>query len=149
MTENPLGPTQMPDSQVLVRRGKRLVRALQREGRTDDAQTVGALLARLEAASPAGSTSSTSQSPWLTTGEVARRVGVSRQTVVNWVNRGILPGTRLGGRTLIAPSALDRFANLERILDDLDTERPPATPREAAASVAQTRRGWTWQDAEE
>jgi excisionase family DNA binding protein len=135
---------------MLMKRGKRLVRELQLEGRVGDAETVDALLAQLEG-EPRTATSAAPriEVPWLTTGEVAKRVGVSRQTVVNWVQRGILPGTRMGGRTLIAPAALADFVQLERILDDLDAERPALAPHEAAASVAQTRRGWTWQDPKE
>ena len=128
---------------TLLRRGQRLARTLQQEGRQAEAQTVAAMLGRLPAATPQEDAAA---NIWLTTGAVAKRVGVSRQTVVNWVNKGILPGRRVGGRTLIASDALTRFAHLEAILDDLDAERPPATSEEAAASVAQSRRGWSWQD---
>ncbi len=119
----------------ILDKGRSLVRTLRREGRRDEAQTVDALLQAVEVGAPA---------PFLTTGEVAQRVGVSRQTVVNWVKKGLLPGVRLGGRTLIAPAALERFAQLEGILDSLDAERPSATPTEAAEAVTQTRKGWTW-----
>lgn len=125
----------------LLRRGRRLAHTLQREGRPDDAQTVAALLQRLET-----DASLPSARAWLTTGEVARRVGVSRQTVVNWVKKGILAGRRVGGRILIEADALQRSVALERILDDLDAQRPPATPQEAAAQVEMSRQGWTWQD---
>jgi excisionase family DNA binding protein len=87
------------------------------------------------------------RSSLLTTGEVAKRVGVSRQTVINWVRRGLLPGFRLGGRTMIAPAALERFAEVEGILDALDAERPPVSPQEAAAAIRHGRRSWTWPDA--
>lgn len=119
----------------LVDKGRLLVRALRREGRRDDAQTVDALLQAVEASEPG---------PMLTTGQVAQRVGVSRQTVVNWVKKGLLPGVRVGGRTLIPPTALAQFAQLEGILDALDIERKPATPAEAAEVTARTRKGWTW-----
>ena len=122
-----------PSDPELLARGRALVRTLRREGRQADAQTVDALLAAADAGAP-----------WLTTGEVARRVGVSRQTVVNWVKKGLLPGVRLGGRTRIAPAALARFAQLEGLLDTLDTDRPPATPDEAVEAVRRTRQGWTW-----
>lgn len=119
----------------ILDKGRSLIRTLRREGRRDEAQTVDALLQAVEVGTPA---------PFLTTGEVAHRVGVSRQTVVNWVKKGLLPGVRLGGRTLIAPAALERFAQLEGILDSLDAERPSATSTEAAEAVTQTRKGWTW-----
>lgn len=119
----------------ILDKGRTLVRTLRREGRRDEAQTVDALL-QAAAATPKGE----NPVPFLTTGEVAQRVGVSRQTVVNWVKKGLLDGVRLGGRTLIAPAALKRFAQLEGILDSLDAERPPATPTEAAEAVTQTRK---------
>jgi excisionase family DNA binding protein len=126
----------------LLDQGRKLARTLRREGRRAEAQTVDALLKAM--AQSERITDEGAAPPWLTTGEVAQRVGVSRQTVVNWVNKGLLPGVRLGGRTLIAPAALARFAHLEGILNDLDAERPPATPTEAAQQVAHTRQGWTW-----
>jgi excisionase family DNA binding protein len=123
----------------LINQGENLARDLRREGRRVDAQTVDDLLQVIAAGGD-----EIESAPFLTTGEVAQRVGVSRQTVVNWVKRGILPGGRLGGRTLIAPAALRRFAKLEAILDELDAERPPATPDEAAKSVQQTRKRSHW-----
>lgn len=125
----------------LLSKGELLARNLRREGRRADAQTVDALVQAIAADSDHENGESL---PYLTTGEVAQRIGVSRQTVVNWVKKGILPGVRLGGRTLVAPAALRRFAKLEGILNDLDVERPPATPLEAADKVQQTRKGWAW-----
>jgi excisionase family DNA binding protein len=125
----------------LLAQGQQLARALRSEGRSKEAQTVDALLQAV-VDSPIKKVSEPAS--YLTTGEVAKRVGVSRQTVVNWVNKGLLPGVRLGGRTLIEPAALQRFVKLESILDDLDMERKPATPTEAATVVQQTRKGWLW-----
>ncbi|MFZ4851071.1 MAG: helix-turn-helix domain-containing protein [Caldilinea sp.] len=34
---------------------------------------------------------------YATTGEIAQRLGVSRQTVVNWIKRGFLPGAGWAG----------------------------------------------------
>ncbi len=125
----------------LLAQGQQLARALRSEGRSKEAQTVDALLQAV-VDSPIKKVSEPAS--YLTTGEVAKRVGVSRQTVVNWVNKGLLPGVRLGGRTLIEPASLQRFVKLESILDDLDMERKPATPTEAATVVQQTRKGWLW-----
>ena len=126
----------------LLSKGDLLARNLRREGRGADAQIVDELVQAVSADSTGDNNES---APFLTTGEVAQRVGVSRQTVVNWVKKGILPGVRLGGRTLVAPAALRRFAKLEGILDDLDAERRPATPTEAAKQVQPSRKGWMWQ----
>lgn len=132
-------------STKLLAQGQQLARDLRNEGRSKEAQTVDALLQAI-AMSPVEKVSESAS--FLTTGEVAKRVGVSRQTVVNWVNKGLLPGVRLGGRTLIEPAALQRFTKLESILDDLDMERKPATPSEAATQVQQTRKGWLWRQKE-
>jgi excisionase family DNA binding protein len=128
-------------SPKLLAQGQQLAHDLRNEGRSKEAQTVDALLQAITM-SPVEKVSESAS--FLTTGEVAKRVGVSRQTVVNWVNKGLLPGVRLGGRTLIEPTALQRFTKLESILDDLDMERKPATPSEAATQVQQTRKGWLW-----
>ena len=127
----------------LLQRGRQLARALHKEGRQAEAETVTALLQGIQAelAQPARD-----EPIWLTTGAVAKRVGVSRQTIVNWVKRGILPGRRVGGRILIHPDSLANFAPLERLLDELDAACPPLVPEEAASRVAITRKGWTWQD---
>lgn len=105
----------------LVSKGELLARDLRREGRRVDAQIVDDLVQAI-----AADLGDVESAPFLTTGEVAQRIGVSRQTVVNWVKKGMLPGVRLGGRTLVAPATLRRFAKIEGILDDLDAERPPA-----------------------
>jgi excisionase family DNA binding protein len=100
--------------------GRSLVKNLRREVRGKDAETVDAVLQVVE--------DLTATSPYLTTRQVAQRLGVSRQTIVNWTRKGLLPGVRLGGRTMIPAAALDRFARIERLLDELDAEREPGTP---------------------
>ena len=124
-------------TEILVR-GRDLAQDLRSEGRKVDAQTVDALLQAVEVIE--------TKTLYITTGQVARRIGVSRQTVVNWVQQGILPGVRLGGRTMIPATVFDRFKRIERILDELDAERPPASPEEAAEAVHRGRESWTWQD---
>jgi excisionase family DNA binding protein len=126
---------------TLLQRGRRLAHRLHKEGRQAEAETVTALLNAVQAAQNARP-----DTAWLTTGAVAKRVGVTRQTIVNWVKRGVIPGRRVGGRTLIHPNALADFAPLERLLDELDADSPPLAADEAAAAVASTRKGWAWQD---
>ena len=122
----------------LLQRGRRLARMLHKEGRQAEAETVTALLNRVQVGPAQAARGETA---WLTTGAVAKRVGVSRQTIVNWVKRGVIPGRRVGGRTLIHPDALADFAPLERLLDELDAECPPLSSEEAATAVASTHKG--------
>ena len=119
-------------------RGRELARELRREGREADAQVVDALLKAAELTE--------GKTPFLTTGQVARRLGVSRQTVVNWVSQGLLPGFRLGGRTMIPVTAFERFARIESILDEMDAERAPGEPNEVAEVMHRGREEWTWPD---
>src|SRR5688572_18743451 len=48
------------------------------------------------------------QRRYLTTGQAAEILAVSRQTIVNWVKSGQMPGVRLGGRTLVQRDAVLR-----------------------------------------
>ena len=116
-------------------RARQLVQDLRRQGRDDDAQAIDALLqAATEQDAPR----------YLTTGEVSRRLGVSRQTVVNWIKQGLLPGVRMGSRLMVPATVMKRFARLEKILDDLDAERAPGKPAEIVELVARGREHWTW-----
>ncbi len=130
------------DANTLTR-AQRLARDLRRQGRDDDAQTVDALLKTID---ECGESSAAAQDTprYLTTGEVGQRLGVSRQTVVNWIKRGLLPGVRLGGRLMVPAAVMDRFSRLERILDDMDAEREPGQPSEIVELVRRGREGWTW-----
>lgn len=49
---------------------------------------------------------------WLTTGQVARYLGVSARMVSKWIDEGKLPGIRLpySRDRRVHPSALDQFA---------------------------------------
>jgi excisionase family DNA binding protein len=58
---------------------------------------------------------------YLTTGEAAQRLGVSAQTVVNWIDQGRLPAIRtLGGHRRIA------LGDLLELATQLDTTPEPA-----------------------
>lgn len=121
----------------ILAQGQSLVFNLQREGRNADAETVATLLQVVSSAKQEGQL--------LTTGQVASRLGVSRQTIINWVKREIIPGIRLGGRVMIPAATLKSFSKIERILDELDAEHEPLTPEEAAKIVSQGREHFTWQ----
>ena len=117
-------------------RSKLLAQNLRQEGRVEDAEVVDALVQSLE--------QQPDRSRFATTGEVARQLGVSRQTVVNWIKRGFLPGVKLGGRLVVPVAELARAQEIARLLDIVDAEQPPATPEEIDNVLREERIGWTW-----
>lgn len=75
---------------------------------------------------------------------IARRLGVSRQTVVNWIKRGFLPGVKLGGRLVVPSAELARVEEMARLLDVVDAEAPMADPPEIDSAARDERDQWTW-----
>lgn len=120
----------------ILSRSRLLAQNLRQEGRVDDAKIVDELVESLE--------QQASRSQYATTGEVAQRLGVSRQTVVNWIKRGFLPGVKLGGRLLVPISELARVEEVARLLDIVDAERPPAAHEEIDSVSRNERDRWTW-----
>ena len=125
----------LESTNILVR-SRRLVQDLRREGRMDDAAVVEQLVQNLEQQS--------ARAPYATTGEIARRLGVSRQTVVNWIKRGFLPGVKLGGRLVVPAAELARVEEMARLLDVIDAEAPAAGPEEIDSASRDERDRWTW-----
>jgi len=117
-------------------RGKVLALDLRKEGRGDDAAVVEELVRRLER--------QVVRSQYVTTREIALRLGVSRQTVVNWIKRGFLPGVKVGGRLVVAAAELSRVEEIARLLDSVDAERLPATAEEIDVVSRNQRDQWTW-----
>ena len=75
---------------------------------------------------------------------MAQRLGVSRQTVVNWIRRGLMPGIQLGGRLVVPVAELERIDEIARMLDVVDAERAPAIPEEVYAFLRNERIQWKW-----
>jgi excisionase family DNA binding protein len=124
------------ESTTILARSRRLAQDLRQEGRLEDAEVVDQLVQSLEQQAP--------RSQYATTGEIARRLGVSRQTVVNWIKRGFLPGVKLGGRLVVPTSELARVEEIARLLDIVDAEAPAATPEEIDSVSRNERDRWTW-----
>ena len=120
----------------ILSRSKLLAQNLRQEGRIEDAEVVDALVQSLE--------QQPDRSRFATTGEVARQLGVSRQTVVNWIKRGFLPGVKLGGRLVVPVTELARVQELAYLLNIVDAEQPPTTPEEIDNALRNERTGWTW-----
>jgi excisionase family DNA binding protein len=97
------------DGMSLLSQGKLMAQNLRQEGRVDDAELVDELAQRME--------QQTVRAQYATTGEVAQRLGVSRQTVVNWTKSGFLPGLKLGGRLVVPRSELTRAEEVARLLE--------------------------------
>ncbi len=68
--------------------------------------------------------------PYLTTGEVARAIGVSPQTVKNWASAGHFPITQLGGRKVVRRQDVLTYLNSLR-------QEPHREPPWAADNVSQ------------
>ena len=109
----------------ILMRGRELAQSLRHEGRQDDALVIDTLVRAID-----------DSPPYFTTGEVARRLGVSRQTIVNWIKQGYLPGVRIGARRVVPASAFDRYAEFEEIFN---REKPALSPEEAAEIVGRGR----------
>jgi excisionase family DNA binding protein len=105
-----------------------ILRDLQHRGSDEQA---AALEAVLNAAAAIPSKRNAAAPPeYLTTGQAARALGVSLQTIKNWVASGDLPGARLGRRIVVPRAAIDRQ------LDALRGSEGPATVRERAPQDA-------------
>jgi excisionase family DNA binding protein len=76
---------------------------------------------------------------YMTTGEAARLIGVSAQTIKNWVNRGQLVGSRVGGRTLVTRRSVqlffDSLGTAEAPTEDEDVDRAETEDRELMESL--------------
>ena len=93
-----------------------------------------ALEAVLAAAPAAAEREPSPRSEYMTTGQAARALGVSLQTVKNWVAAGHLTAVRLGGRLLVPRAAIHGY------LDELRSgqqRRPAASAANAKAAREQ------------
>jgi len=121
---------------TVLSRGKAFAQSLRQEGRVEDARLVDELAQVVER--------HTQPTQYATTGQVAQRLGVTRQTVVNWIRRGLMPGIQLGGRLVVPVAELERIDEIARMLDVVDAERAPAIPEEVDAALRNERIQWKW-----
>lgn len=94
------------DIDALVVQALAVQRQLAARGLAEEATVVATLIQELAAARPE------TTRPYYTVSEAATLVGVSRQTIKNWIARGLLEGSRLGGRYIIPRGALSGMAAL-------------------------------------
>ena len=96
-----------------------MIHELRAGGDTRRAQALSALLIEVTRESAAAritpSAVKSASRPYLTTGDVARAIGVSPQTVKNWAAAGHFPITQFGGRKVVRREDLLTYLNsLER-----------------------------------
>ena len=104
------------------------VRELYARGQAERARAVEAVLSQaLAGREPAGSP----RSEYLTTGQAARALGVSLQTIKNWVAAGHLGAVRLGGRLLVPRGAIQAYLDKLRA-----AQHHTRAPTAAEAAVA-------------
>ena len=120
----------------IEQRSQSLAQRLRHEGREEDAVVVEQLLQSARGRRPS--------TPYATTSEVARRLGVSRQTVVNWIKRGDLPGVRLGARLVVPAAALAKLEEVERLLNIVEDGGAPYPTEEQLQALYKEREQWTW-----
>lgn len=116
--------------------GRSLAQRLRHEGREDDALVVDMLLQNFKSAR--------SSVAYATTSEVARRLGVSRQTVVNWIKRGTIPGVKLGARLVIPAAALSKLEEIESLLTIVEDGGAPYPTEDQLRVLHEDREQWTW-----
>lgn len=112
-------------------------RRLEEQGALEDAQVVEQLVKELAAAQAEPDT----QRPYYTVAEAAELVGVSGQTIKNWVSRGMLKGYRLGGRIIIPRNELDDYRSLAEASKALD---PTPSREEIIETIRAGRRPFVW-----
>ncbi|HEX2348785.1 MAG TPA: helix-turn-helix domain-containing protein [Ktedonobacterales bacterium] len=133
------------DTDKLMERAVDAQRRLEAQGLHDEARVMLDLIAEIQALQPQ------SERQFCTTAEAGRLIGVTPQTIKNWVARGLLAGYRLGGRIVIPRAALDEYRDLgaamraieplppiEEIVRDIRAGRRPVKwPASGDATVQQ------------
>ena len=111
-------------------RARAAARALEAEGKVAEARAVEILIA-------AAAEEALPSLDLLTTSQAGELVGVTGQTIKNWVRAGRLAGYRVGGRIMISRQAMEAYVrhartalDIEELTDEeiirlIDEERTP------------------------
>ena len=110
-------------------------RRLEAQGATEDAAVVARLVRELTAAKPKP------ERPYYTVSEVAELIGVSGQTVKNWISRGLMSAYRLGGRYVIPRTQLDDYRPIAEASRGIE---PLPSRDEIVEAVQKGRRRFVW-----
>lgn len=123
------------DTDKLIERALDAQRRLEAQGLRDEARVMLDLMAEVQALQPK------SKRQFYTTAEAGRLVGVTPQTIKNWVARGLLAGYRLGGRIVIPRAALDGYREVGAAMQAIEP-LPPV--EEIVRDIRAGRRPVTW-----
>jgi len=121
--------------EALVDQAMAVRRRLEERGAAEDAQVVERLVQELTTARPKA------ERPYYTVAEAARLIGVSGQTVKNWISRGLVKGYRLGGRIVIPRSELDEYRSMAEASKGIE---PLPSREEIVDAVREGRRRFLW-----
>ena len=110
-------------------------RRLEERGAAEDARVVERLVQELTSARPK------TERPYYTISEAAEFIGVSGQTVKNWISRGLVKGYRLGGRIVIPRSELDDYRTRAEASKGIE---PLPSHEEIVDAVREGRRRFLW-----
>jgi excisionase family DNA binding protein len=106
------------ETDKLMERALNAQRRLEERGLRDEARVMLDLIAEVEALQPQVGRR------FYTTAEAGRLIGVTSQTVKNWVARGLLAGYRLGGRVVIPRAALEEYRALGAAMEAIEPIPP-------------------------
>ncbi len=105
----------------LMERALEAQRRLEAQGLRDEARVVHELL---ELVVDTQARQPRSERQFYTTAEAGRIIGVTPQTIKNWVARGLLAGYRLGGRIVIPRAALEEYRALGAAMQAIEPLPP-------------------------
>ncbi len=105
------------------------------QGLLQEAQIIAELVKELTALSPQ------TTKAFYTTSEAAHIIGVTAQTIKNWVARGIIKGYRLGGRIVIPADVVDAYRPLADAARSID---PLPSREELIEAIQRGRRPVQW-----
>ncbi|MBS1963091.1 MAG: helix-turn-helix domain-containing protein [Bdellovibrionales bacterium] len=63
--------------------------------------------------------------PWYSVEEIARHLGVSKETIYRWIERRTIPAHRMGKLWKFKPSEVDTWVQSGGAADDRSHRRPP------------------------
>ena len=106
------------ETEKLLERAADAQRRLEAQGLRDEARVLLDLIAEVRTLQPR------TERQFYTTAEAGRIIGVTPQTIKNWVARGLLAGYRLGGRVVIPRAALEGYRPLGEALQAIDPLPP-------------------------